>query len=286
MSAAWLRYDLDTEPVSPHLYRLLAGTADRLLAAGATADTFFVHTPDGIRLRCGTGPGAGGAADALWRETFAGAERRGWLRGWRPATHEPQPAVLGGPGTMASAMRVFTADSLAWLGYHSAAERPAPTVARWAMSVLMVRALLATAGHSRWEHADLWDRILHQGGLRSRWRARAAGDPRGPAGTVRPIADPAVHRLAVAVRAGWDEPDLLRDRLSDDQRRLLDGYESAVRPAAGDWLAAPVTGAVRRRGIALAVLFHWNRSAMPAHHRYLLATALADAPLPTLALAA
>jgi thiopeptide-type bacteriocin biosynthesis protein len=283
MSPGWLRYDLEAAPVTPHLYRLLHETTGRVLATGAATDTFFVHTPDGIRLRCATGPEAADrTADAAWRDALAAAERRGWLRAWRPVTHEPEQAGLGGPGAMASAHGVFTADSVAWLGYHSDAERPAPTVARWAMSVLMIRALLAAAGHTGWEHADLWDRILHPGGGRpgSRQPARSTRTaPGAPIGT-------AVRRLAIAVRAGWDDPDLLRDRLSADQRLLLDTYETAVRSATVGWLAAPVTGAVRRHGVALSVLFHWNRSAMPAHHRHLLATALADAALPRVALAA
>jgi len=277
MLPAWLRYDLDAAPVSPHLYRLLAETTGRLIADRAAGDAFFVHTPAGVRLRCATGP-ADRTADASWREALAAAERRGWLRAWRPVTHEPAQAGLGGPGAMASAHRVFTADSVAWLGYHGDAERPAATVARWAMSVLMIRALLTTAGHTGWEHADLWDRILRPGGVRQWSPART--------GAHRLATDPAVRRLAIAVRSGWDDPDLLRDRLSADQRLLLDAYETAVRSATAGWLAAPVTGAVRRHGVALSVLFHWNRSGMPAHHRHLLATALADAALPRLALAA
>jgi len=274
MSPAWLRYDLETATVSPHLYRLLAEATGRVLAAGAAGDAFFVHTPDGIRLRSSA---LDDTADTAWRLALAAAERRGWLRAWRPVTHEPHQVGLGGPGPMASAHRVFTADTVAWLGYHSDTERPAPTVERWAMSVLMIRALVAAAGHTGWEHGDLWDRIRQPGGMRSgQQRPGRMGHP----------ADPAVRRVAIAVRAGWDDPDLLRERLSDEQRLLLDTYEAAVRSAAAGWRTAPVPGAARRHGVALSVLFHWNRSGMPAHHRHLLATALAGAPLPHLSLAA
>jgi thiopeptide-type bacteriocin biosynthesis protein len=257
---AWLRYDLITEPSPPALYRMLADTAGGLLATGDADDAFFVHTPAGIRLRCRTNRPAA-AADA-WRGTLAEAGRRGWLRSWRPATHEPEQFGLGGPRAMASAHRVFTADSVAWLGYHSDPERPTPTVARWAMSVLMIRSLLTRAVRAAWESADVWDRV-------ARTATRAAGR--------RLAEDPAVRRLALAMRAGWDDPELLANRLSGGQRLLLARYDTAVRAAAADWLAAPVTGAARRHGLALAVVFHWNRSAMPAQHQRLLATALTGA---------
>jgi hypothetical protein len=161
---------------------------------------------------------------------------------------------------MASVHRVFTADSVAWLGYHSDPERPAPTIARWAMSVLMIRAMLGAAGRARWEAADVWDRVARAG-----------------EGRPQLVGDPAIRRLAFAIRTGWDDPDVLRDRLSDDQARLLARYEAVVAPAGADWLAAPASGPSRRHGLALAVTFHWNRSAMPARHRHLLATALTSA---------
>ena len=85
-----------------------------------------------------------------------------------------------------------------------------------------------------------------------------------------------MRRLALAVRGGWEDPGLLHERLTADQRGLLAAYEAAVRDAAADWSAAPVSPSIRRHGAALAVIFHWNRSAMPAHHQGLLATALVD----------
>jgi thiopeptide-type bacteriocin biosynthesis protein len=258
MLHAWLRYDLDATPAPPALYRTLSQTTGRLLAGDAAAEVFFVHTPDGLRLRCRTADPV--AVDRAWLATLAGAERHGLVRSWRPVAHEPEQACLGGPAAAASAHRVFTADSVAWLGYHSDHERPAPTSARWAMSVLMIRALLGSAGRARWEAADVWDRVARTG-----------------VGRPRLLDDPAVRRLTFAIRTGWDDPDLLRDRLPDDQRRSLDGYETVVASAGADWLAAPATGQARRRGLALAVAFHWNRSAMPARHRHLLATALASA---------
>jgi len=278
MPRAWLRYDLAVEPVPASLYRTLAATTGRLLADCAVDDAFFVHTPDGLRLRCDAADGA--ATDSAWRAALTDAERRGWLRGWRPATHEPEQAGMGGAGAMASAHRVFTADSVAWLGYHSDPERPAPTIARWAMSVLMIRSMLTATGRTGWEVADVWDRIARTD------RPAARSGVRRSSSTPRLATDPAMRRLAVAVRGGWDEPDLLRERLSTDQRDLLAGFEATVRSAATDWLAAPAAGPVRRHGVALAVTFHWNRSAMPARHRRLLATALAGAAYPEMALVA
>jgi thiopeptide-type bacteriocin biosynthesis protein len=273
MSHAWLRYDLDAAPVPPALYRTLSDATQRLTDGGVADDIFFVHTPDGVRLRCRAADPQ--AADRAWLAVLAAAGRRGLLRAVRQVGHEPQQVGLGGPTAMASAHRVFTADSVAWLGYHSHRERPTPTIPRWAMSVLMIRALLAAAGGARWEITDVWDRVARVG----EGRPRLAGDSAGRVGEDRPrlAEDPAVRRLAFAIRTGWEDPGLLRDRLSDDQARLLTRYETAVSATGARWLATPATGQARRHGVALAVTFHWNRSAMPARHRHLLATALAVA---------
>lgn len=250
----WLRYDLDAvSPQSP-LYATLGGTAAMLLQGRAATDAFFVHTPTGLRLRClAAQPNT---ADVAWRAALAEARGRGWLTGWRPAPFEPSPQTFGGPDATAAAHRVFTADSQAWLEYHARAPRPVPTVARWCASLLMVRALADGLGLTTWETDDLWDRI-------GRTTRRLRGfDP----------ADPATRRLATALRTGWDEPDTLLDRLDGHQRDLIAAYGAAVRPAAARWRAA-ATPALRH-GVALAVVFHWNRAGMPVGHQRLLATAM------------
>jgi hypothetical protein len=142
------------------------------------------------------------------------------------------------PGAMASAHRVFTADSVAWLGYHSDPERPAPTIARWAMSVLMIRSMLTAAGRTGWEVADVWDRIARTDRLRGEIGVPAAAAADHVAARLGSGDAPARGRRARRL----DEPDLLRERLSADQRDLLAGFETTVRSAAADWLAAPAAG--------------------------------------------
>jgi thiopeptide-type bacteriocin biosynthesis protein len=252
----WLRYDLDAVSPGPptSLYATLGGTAAMLLHGRAATDLFFVHTPAGLRLRClASQPNT---ADVAWQAALAEARGRGWLAAWRPAPFEPSLQGFGGPEAMAAAHRVFTADSLAWLGYHARAARPVPTVARWSASLLMIRALTDGLGLTARESDDLWDRIGRS------TRRLQAFDP----------ADPATRRLATALRAGWDEPGTLRDRLDPQQADLVATYESAVGPAAAAWRDAAHPG--WRHGVALAVLFHWNRAGMPVSHQRLLATAL------------
>ena len=239
----WLRYDIDAAPVHPSLYASLAGTAR--MTAG---DMFFVHTPLGMRLRCRAGQPH--TADVAWRAALSEARGRGWLAAWRPAPHEP--AGFGGPDAMAAAHRVFTADSLAWLEFLARSARPVPTIARWAASLLMIRSLVDGLGLAPWETDDVWDRTDR--------RTRHAE-----------AADPAVRHLTHALRAGWDEPDILRDRLDTHQNALVAAYDIAVRPAAAAWRAATRNAATLRHGVALAVLFHWNRAAMPVAHQHLLA---------------
>ena len=250
----WLRYDLDAVSPHPHLYATLGGTAALLLHGQASTDVFFVHTPTGLRLRClAAQPNT---ADVAWRAALAEARGRGWITGWRPAPFEPSLHSFGSPEAMAAAHRVFTADSLAWLGYHAHAARPVPTVARWATSLLMIRALVDALALTPWECDDLWDRVG-----RSTHRLRSVD-----------LTDPATRHLATALRAGWDDPDTLRSRLDPHQRDLVDTYEHAVRPAAADWRDT-MTPALRH-GAALAVTFHWNRAGLPVSHQRLLSTAL------------
>jgi thiopeptide-type bacteriocin biosynthesis protein len=248
----WLRYDVDG--IEPRLYASLGGTAAMLVHGRAVADVFFVHTPAGVRLRCrATQPNT---ADVAWQAALAEASARGWLTAWRPAPHEPEPSGFGGEPALAAAHRVFTADSLAWLEFHARAPRPVPTVTRWATSLLMIRALVDGLGLAPWEDDDLRDRI-------GRGTRRFQNlDP----------ADPAVERLARALRDGWDRPDLLRDRLDPHQLALVAAYGNAVRPAAADWRATGTPAL--RHGVAQAVIFHWNRAGMPVGHQQLLATAL------------
>jgi thiopeptide-type bacteriocin biosynthesis protein len=246
----WLRYDLDTAD-HPSLYASLAGTAAMLLHGRAADDVFFVHTPLGVRLRCRAGQP--NTADVAWQAALSEARGRGWLTAWRSAPYEPEAFGLGGADAMAAAHRVFTADSLAWLEFHARAARPVPTVARWAASLLMVRSLVDGLGLAPWETDDLWDRV----GRNTR-RLHHAG-----------ATDPAVRHLTNALRAGWDEPDILRDRLDAHQNALVATYDTAVRPAAAAWRA--VSTPALRHGVALAVLFHWNRAAMPVAHQQLLA---------------
>ena len=258
----WLRYDLDAAPVHPDLYASLGGTAAMLLHGRAAAEVFFVHTPLGLRLRCLAGQP--NTVDVAWRATLAEAHGRGWLSAWRPAPFEPESLGLGGPDAMAAAHRVFTADSLAWLEFHARAPRPVPTISRWATSLLMVRALVDGLGLGSREADDLWDRVCRS------TRRLEAFDP----------AVPAVRRLADALRGGWDTPDSLRDRLAPDQHDLLATYEATIAPAALEWRAAG--GPSLRHAAALAVIFHWNRAALPVSHQRLLATALSRlTPHPT-----
>ncbi|GIJ55344.1 thiopeptide-type bacteriocin biosynthesis protein [Virgisporangium aurantiacum] len=249
----WLRYDIDAAPVHPSLYASLARTAR--MTAG---DVFFVHTPLGVRLRCRAD--RPDTADAAWQATLSEARGRGWLIAWRPAPHEPEG--FGGPDAMAAAHRVFTADSLAWLEFLARAARPVPTVARWAASLLMIRSLVDGLDLAPWETDDVWDRI----GRKTRHATPA---------------DPAVRHLIHALRAGWDEPDILRDRLDAHQNGLVAAYDVAVRPAAAAWRAT-ATPALRH-GVALAVLFHWNRAAMPVAHQHLLAGSRITRSLPVAA---
>ena len=121
----------------------------------------------------------------------------------------------------------------------------------------MVRALVDGLGLGPWETDDVWDRRSCRSA-----RRRSPVDPRRPP---RPSGT-SPH----ALRAGWDEPDTLRDRLDPHQNDLVAAYDTAVTPGRRR-MARRGTHRRLRHGVALAVLFHWNRAAMPVSHQHLLA---------------
>ncbi|MEU5159483.1 thiopeptide-type bacteriocin biosynthesis protein [Streptomyces sp. NPDC020875] len=269
---SWVQINLPLSgyPVPPPLYGRLADLAREVLAAGAR-EFFFMHKPPGLRIRFQTADPAD--TPALRAELLARTRAlydRGLLAAPPVGTvYEPESYLFGGDAAMPWVHRLFTADALAWLDCHRAAGLPADGPGRppagWRISLLLLRELLAGLHIVGWEHRGVWEAVRSDTG-----RALTPADP----------ADTERRRAEQGIRAWWARPrDEALAALPDGWREPLDRHRAAVRRAADEWRTGYFEAgtAIRgpRRAAAYAVIFHWNRGALPAGRQCLLTEALA-----------
>ncbi|MEU9028502.1 thiopeptide-type bacteriocin biosynthesis protein [Streptomyces sp. NPDC048383] len=217
---------------------------------------FFVHKEPGLRLRFRTGPHPTAepvhrAAPRLWQD-------RGCVASWVPAVYEPEEHLFGGPVSMNSVHRIFTADSLLWAGRHASAERTGPS---WALSLLMVRALFEELGVSGWEDREIWDL------LRRRAHRRFTG-----------ATPPSWQGTAEGLGRLWAEPERLRSLLDPLCLEALGEYRAAVRHACALWhetyFGCPGADVGPREAAAFLVVHHWNRAHLPMERQIAVTEAL------------
>ncbi|HVQ96029.1 MAG TPA: thiopeptide-type bacteriocin biosynthesis protein [Mycobacteriales bacterium] len=269
VDADWLQYDIEVQHPGPELYASLGGALRELLADGTVLDAFFVHKEPGLRLRVRATAAARTNVAINCRRLLTAVNLAGLADGWASAVYEPEQRLFGGPVSMRSVHRIFTADSLAWLGFHAlprqAGATSMSTASIWAMSLLMVRSLLDALHIVGWEDVDVFDRIGRDGS-QELVDADAADEAQ-------------VRHLGHALLAGWDKPEQLRSVLPAGAEALLAEYDRAVRAEAGRWRAdyftAPGARVSPRQAVARAVLLHWNRARLPAHHQALIVDLLA-----------
>jgi hypothetical protein len=260
----WLRFDLSVTRPAPGLYRALAGAAREMLSGSGCDDLFFVHGLPGIRLHCHPSEWYRPAVEARCRRLLADLAGRRLVRAWRDVGHEPDRRLPGEPAARRLVHRVFTADSVTWLGFHAAAPPGgwAP-IANWAMSVLMIRCLPGPLRVPGWESTDAWDRICRDG--------QQAPAPHLSAGQ-------SMQQLGASIRGGWADPVMLRLVLPPAAQVLLAGYEADVRAAAREWAAGYRTTAgphpVWQRAVDLVIGCHWNRAGLPSYQQVLIGDAL------------
>jgi thiopeptide-type bacteriocin biosynthesis protein len=261
----WLQFGLTLPPAvsgqRAALYAALRDTASEALTTGLAAEFFYMHKLPGMRLRFQEA--GSGELTAYLHERLSDWERRGMLTSWRPGVYEPEAHLFGGPVSMRSVHRVFTADSLAWLGYHGSqarGDRPGPV---WAMSLLMVRALLDALRIAGWEDRDVWDRLRRQTGRRL-----------GPAAS----ANSTLARLSALLQPAWSSPAALAEPLSGPAREFAQAYRDAVLDEAGRWFTdyfgSGQAPAGPREIAAFMIVFHWNRAGFPVIRQALITEAL------------
>jgi thiopeptide-type bacteriocin biosynthesis protein len=259
----WVQYNIAVGRWVPELYAWLADGVEEMLATQVVRDLFFVHKAPGLRVRFRSDPGDREGAVTHCAVVLAELIRRDFVTGWYPAVYEPEQRLFGGAVSMRSVHRLFTADTLAWLGFHRVASTARMT--RWAFSLLTIRSLLDSLEVVGWEDIDVWDRLERNG-------ARILTDTAA--------LNPRVSGLASVIRRAWSNPDLLHEHLTAPIKQLLDRYRADAKVAARCWIAdyftAPGALIGPREAAAYTVIFHWNRGGLTLNDQALITHALAS----------
>ncbi|MGW1989446.1 thiopeptide-type bacteriocin biosynthesis protein [Embleya sp. NPDC001921] len=243
------------------LYARLEEVACELLATGAATDFFYLHKPPGLRIRFAV-HGDADAAEQL-RETVYGRADV-WLRehvvaDWAPGGYEPEAHLFGGPVSMASVHRLFTADSLAWSGFLA---QDAPVLPAWTFSLILLRDVFDGVGVQGWEDRDVWDRIRRDTGRELPTELPAAWPD-----------------TAARIRAHWRAIGELREALPEPSRQTAARHRAEVLAEGERWTRAYfATGQAQvgpRQAVAYYTVFHWNRGRLALPTQCLLADALA-----------
>ena len=266
-SAPWIQIGLSL-PASRSrlvvLYKQIAELARKLLNSAEVEDFFFMHKPPGLRVRFHVAQQGCDDTALELRAAIAAWKRERLIERIVPGVYEPENRLFGGPISMRYVHRLFTIDSLAWLDYHAwaSSQTRAPS-AGWALSLTMLRALFDGLGVVGWEDLDVWDRIREQTGRRLE-HALELSD---------------FIQIATEIRACWQRPELLHERLTTREREIADAFRDTVLPVAADWregyFATSAAYVGPRQAAAFATIFHWNRAALAMVRQALLTEALA-----------
>jgi thiopeptide-type bacteriocin biosynthesis protein len=255
--AGWLQHDIAVKQYAPELYGVLAETAKSL--HGAVDDFSFLHQPPGLSLRMRPRPGRERDAAAEVRRAIDQLSTLDIVAGWRPTGYEPEYRRFGGPIGMDNAHRLFAADSRAWLQFHHATALSPGGMTTWAMSLLMIRAVLDGLGITRCQEQGVWDRL----GLSM------------PEDT---LTDSTIDRMVVAVWNGWAAPETLARHLPPAARLILDAFRHEAAAVGRQWtreyFLAPGASVGPQQAAAQAVALHWNRGRLPFIHQALITHAL------------
>jgi thiopeptide-type bacteriocin biosynthesis protein len=270
-SVDWLQYDLAFAPAGRRgCYPHLSTAVRELLAAEQIDDFFFMHKPPGLRIRFHPTAGARAKVDEVVRGHLLGWQRDELVRDWRAACYEPEVQLFGGPVSMRTVHRLFTADSLVWLAYHGAAtahataERGTPPGPSWALSMLMLRSVFDALEIVGWEDLDVWDRVRWQTGRRL-----------GPEVAEQLDLQP----LITGLRSGWSAPTELLEMLSPDLHVAVAQYRETVAVEGRRWRQEYFhSGAATlgpRAAMAYLIIFHWNRAGLASTRQNLLTEVMA-----------
>jgi thiopeptide-type bacteriocin biosynthesis protein len=224
---------------------------------------WFIRKP-WWKIRYLPASGTGTRAAERIHDTAKALHAAGHARQWVPGIYEPETAAFGGPDAMATAHRLFHADSRHIIrhlppGPHSSASN------RRELSLLLCTALMRHAGQDRFERGDTWSKVTEL-------RPGMATADRPEWATLRDAA-------AAIISVDSGPHTALRTRELHHADHWLTSFE-----AAGNELRALAEQGLLTRGIravlAHHVIFHWNRLGLPVRTQANLASAAASACIP------
>jgi thiopeptide-type bacteriocin biosynthesis protein len=247
----WIQFGLRVAARTGDIYAELAQLADDARKNLGARNVFFMHKPPGVRIRFEVaGPRSHEAehdltsrVDALVRTGIATAASRG--------VYEPEAYLFGGPVSMESVHRLFTADSAAWLGYHRLRALDVSPGPAWAFSLALLHRLFLAMGVVGWEDRDVWDRVRRQTG-------RTLSPPQRAVDGYGQVAD--------IVRRAWDDDRILCKQLSGESASLVDAFGLTATADAARWhdeyfsTSAAYIGP--REATAYYIVYHWNRGGL------------------------
>lgn len=265
--AGWVQLGLrpGDEALRGRMYASVAAVARSLLHDGRVRNVFFMHKEPGLRLRFELGRDDRAAVTEAVRAALEPAVREGSISAISPGIYEPEARLFGGPRSMEHVHRLFTPDSLMWLEFHSLAHaEPSLSGSAWALSFVVLQALLASLRIVDWEDIDVWDRVRTRTGRRL---------PPGAAGLA------AFDGLADELRAAWVDHARPYAELPAPLVELGRAAARAIGDEAVLWreryFASEGACLGARAGAALFVIFHWNRAGLSPMRQALLAESLA-----------
>lgn len=230
----------------------------RLQGTGVIAAWWFIRKAPCWRLRMKPGyDGERADMKTSVNSILDGLTTAGLISRWRQIRYEPETVAFGGQSGMDIAHDLFCSDSNNILAY---LRRPAPTIGRRELSVLLCSALFRAAAQEWFECGEIWHRVAR----------------------LRPIpAETPTDRLTELAES-------LRKLLTYDARPTgaVFGTDGPLAFAAS-WAAAfhhagQALGAAANEGaldrgtrdiLAHHVIFHWNRIGLPHKTQSILAHA-------------
>jgi thiopeptide-type bacteriocin biosynthesis protein len=244
----------DPESAERSIATCVGPRLDELEATGQVACWWFMRKPPGCRIRLFDADTA--AVGKLLSDLTASQA----IASCNPAIYEPEVSAFGGTAGMNAAHALFCADSRGVLDYI----RRDPPVGRRELSVLLIATMLTAARLDSFERGDVFARV-------------AAMRPDPPHGSAEKM-----ERLAGQLRVLLATTGVARSPLPAPAAFAapwLTGFQTA-----GHALAEAAGQGTLSRGLrailAHAVIFHWNRLALPATTQAILASAAANACLP------
>jgi len=262
----WVHFGLEVGPgpVQGICYERLRDLARKELHDGQICNFFFMHKPPGLRVRYELTGGNLHELRPYLHSRLSVLKAEGVISGIIPSLYEPETHLFGGAVSMRSVHELFTADSLAWLDYHTLASGDLEIAGpAWALSLAMLRLFFAALGITDWEDLDVWTRIRRNAGREL------------PIGTYDQSNFTEIIR---EIQSFWMDPHLFT-QLPPSTRAIAERYQTEIIGPISKWredyFGTENAQIGPRAAAALFTIFHWNRAGLPPPRQAILTEALA-----------